>query len=169
MIESISPAKQFKVNDILNDVKFKKASTQDLTASKTKQNFVMGELCQPIKEQYIRFHTPSRKLREESIVELNMRLTNIIELDISLINRNPSLKSIDLRNNKIEILPDEVGSLANLNKLCVDNNFLKELPNSISKLKHLKILSAGNNRLTELPKEVCEIGGSLIQLILNDN
>ncbi len=90
-----------------------------------------------------------------------MRLSNISEIDVSLIHKNQSLKIIDLRNNKIECLPEELCTLANLSKLCLDENLLSGLPHSMSKLKNLQILSASNNRLKEIPKGLYEIGVNL--------
>jgi len=56
-----------------------------------------------------------------------------------------SLKTLELRNNALESLPDNICEL-NLNKLDISNNLLRNLPRGMHSLKTLRILDLkGNN------------------------
>ncbi len=62
-----------------------------------------------------------------------------------------SLRSLDLRNNKLETLPDWMSKLTNLSSLDVGYNGLKTLPDWMSKLTNLSSLSVAGNKLETLP------------------
>jgi Leucine-rich repeat (LRR) protein len=65
-----------------------------------------------------------------------------------------------LNNNKLSLLPAEIGNLINLKKLCLHNNKLSLLPAEIGNLINLQELYLINNQLTSLPAEF----GNLINL-----
>jgi Leucine-rich repeat (LRR) protein len=47
------------------------------------------------------------------------------------------LKTLDFPNNKIEVLPDDIGALTQLDFLSFKSNKLKKMPNTISALEYL--------------------------------
>ena len=72
----------------------------------------------------------------------------------------PFLKKLYLNNNKLSLLPPEIGLLRNLVHLDVSGNDLRELPAELGMLVNLKELWAFNNHLQDLPPEM----GSLFQI-----
>jgi Leucine-rich repeat (LRR) protein len=67
------------------------------------------------------------------------------------------LETLILRNNRLSLLPPEVGSLKRLLELDVSNNELKLLPSSIGEMKRLRTLKLRRNQLTELPDSLCQL------------
>ena len=53
-----------------------------------------------------------------------------------------NIKSIDIRNNRVNELPDEICSLQNLTQMKLDYNYLQALPFSLGSLKSLVSISA---------------------------
>lgn len=80
-----------------------------------------------------------------------------------------NLSHIDLRNNRIQELPDELCTLLNLVELKLDYNFLTGLPEDMNNLKVLQHLSVSQNNLKAIPHNVLLLSESLEYLILNDN
>ncbi|XP_039393459.1 leucine-rich repeat-containing protein 57 isoform X1 [Mauremys mutica] len=62
-----------------------------------------------------------------------------------------NLRTIDLSNNKIEILPPLMGKFSVLKSLALNNNKLTALPEELCKLKKLETLHLNGNHLTQLP------------------
>ncbi|XP_024053229.1 leucine-rich repeat-containing protein 57 [Terrapene carolina triunguis] len=62
-----------------------------------------------------------------------------------------NLRTIDLSNNKIEILPPLMGKFSVLKSLALNNNKLTALPEELCKLKKLETLHLNGNHLTRLP------------------
>ncbi|CAM2115866.1 unnamed protein product [Caretta caretta] len=62
-----------------------------------------------------------------------------------------NLRTIDLSNNKIEILPPLMGKFSVLKSLALNNNNLAALPEELCKLKKLETLHVNGNHLTQLP------------------
>jgi len=65
-------------------------------------------------------------------------------------------------------LPEELGSLSNLQQLSISQNSLLSLPKSVGDLRNMSILNVSDNKLKELPES---IGGcnSLEELRANGN
>jgi len=63
------------------------------------------------------------------------------------------ITDLDLRQNKLDALPPEIGYLANLQVLTLHNNLLKTLPKEIGTLTKLSSLSLYSNMLENLPVE----------------
>ena len=61
---------------------------------------------------------------------------------------------LDLSNNNLSFLPNEIGSLTNLEKFYVSGNFLTELPAAIKRLVKLKGIDLSRNSIKCLPEEV---------------
>ncbi|XP_053130001.1 leucine-rich repeat-containing protein 57 isoform X4 [Hemicordylus capensis] len=62
-----------------------------------------------------------------------------------------NLRTIDLSNNKIEILPPLMGKFSVLKSLALNHNKLTALPEELCRLKKLEILHLNSNQLTQLP------------------
>ncbi|XP_067152595.1 leucine-rich repeat-containing protein 57 isoform X2 [Apteryx mantelli] len=62
-----------------------------------------------------------------------------------------NLRTIDLSNNKMEILPPLIGKFSFLKSLALNNNKLTALPEELCKLKKLETLHLNGNHLRQLP------------------
>ncbi|KAL2099094.1 hypothetical protein ACEWY4_005574 [Coilia grayii] len=79
-----------------------------------------------------------------------------------------NLRTVDLSNNKIEVLPPFIGSFLQLKSLTINVNRLTTLPNEIGKLKKLETLSLSGNQLQALPACVNQLK-ALRTLIISGN
>lgn len=95
--------------------------------------------CQHLKEVYLGFN---------QIEELT---------DVDLENM-PNIKMIDLRENKIPLLPDEIINLQGLERLDVSNNDLATLPFSLGTLPHLKSLQVDGNPMRGIRRDIIARG-----------
>ncbi|XP_076833719.1 leucine-rich repeat-containing protein 57 [Brachyhypopomus gauderio] len=68
-----------------------------------------------------------------------------------------NLRTVDLSNNKIEVLPAFVGSFQHLKSLTISSNKIASLPNDIGNLKKLEILILNGNHLHQLPAAVGQL------------
>lgn len=66
----------------------------------------------------------------------------------------PTLLEVNLSGNKLESLPETLGSATNLLELGASDNQLKTLPKALGSLKKLGTLRVKGNKLTELPAEI---------------
>lgn len=73
-----------------------------------------------------------------------------------------NLQSLDLHNNQFTILPKEIIQLCNLKFLYLNNNQLQTIPQELAYLKNLHILSLHNNPVGGLPVEIIEQGTKAI-------
>ncbi len=64
---------------------------------------------------------------------------------------NTNIRWLILTNNNIEVLPDEIGECARLQKLMLAGNKLRSLPDSLRNCRNLSLLRIAANRLTALP------------------
>ena len=76
--------------------------------------------------------------------------------------------ALDLSRLKLNVIPEQVYDLGNLEWLDLSNNQLTEVPEAISKLKKLNILHLSYNRLTEFPVSVSKLL-NLRELYLQNN
>jgi len=67
------------------------------------------------------------------------------------------LKELTLSSYQLLSLPDNIGSLINLEDLWAGYNFLETIPTTFENLKKLKRLSLSNNKLTFLPEEITNL------------
>ena len=70
-----------------------------------------------------------------------------------------NLQSLNLRNNKLESVPKELGNLINLQYLSLYNNKLESVPKELGNLINLQRLYLSNNNLESVPKEIRDIPG----------
>jgi leucine-rich repeat protein SHOC2 len=89
------------------------------------------------------------RARFDRSTDLDLRSNKLYILPESIGNLS-NLVSLDLRNNELCILPESIGKLTNLTKLYLDYNRLTDLPESISNLANLTLLDLDNNQLTNL-------------------
>ncbi|XP_066532073.1 leucine-rich repeat-containing protein 57 isoform X2 [Hoplias malabaricus] len=68
-----------------------------------------------------------------------------------------NLRTVDLSNNKIEVLPAFIGSFQQLKSLTICSNKLTSLPAEIGKLKKLETLVLNGNHLQQLPVTVGQL------------
>ena len=73
-----------------------------------------------------------------------------------------------LCNNRIEILPPEIGSLKNLTILSIKGNLLDSIPDEICLLEKLKILYVNDNKIRKLPN-LMESLKKLVDLDIKNN
>lgn len=76
----------------------------------------------------------------ESLVLSNNDLTTLSTIDF---NAMPSLRELDVSNNRLSALPAEIANLTGLITLDIDNNEIKELPPQLSVLPALTNLYVG--------------------------
>lgn len=104
-------------------------------------------------------HLPSLSTTEEIKRILNdPGYSNILNL----------LRSLDLRDCDLKMLPEEIGRFTKLLELRLDDNQLQSLPENIGSLRELRELRINHNQLKSLPKSI----GSLVwleKLHLDDN
>lgn len=65
---------------------------------------------------------------------------------------NANIRWLILTNNHIEVLPDEIGKCARLQKLMLAGNKLRSLPDTLRNCRNLSLLRIAANRLTALPE-----------------
>lgn len=66
----------------------------------------------------------------------------------------PDLQVLRIDHNELTSLPDEIGSLSNLEQLSVSSNILKALPDTICNLSKLQLLDIRKNSLRSLPMTI---------------
>ncbi len=76
--------------------------------------------------------------------------------------------SLDCSNNQLTSLPESIGNLTQLQKLCCNMNKLISLPKSIENLTQLQHLSCNSNQLTTLPDSITNLT-QLKELYCGDN
>ncbi|KAH6782944.1 hypothetical protein C2S52_007903 [Perilla frutescens var. hirtella] len=82
-------------------------------------------------------------------------------------NHFQQLRILDFEGFGLKILPETVGSLAELRYLGLRNNYIQELPQSLGRLKKLKFLDVALNFMVEVPDIIWEMV-SLRHLYMSD-
>lgn len=80
----------------------------------------------------------------------------------------PQLQVLDLRDNKIEALPDEINMLQSLMRLDLSNNSILTLPVSLCTLAHLTSLQLEGNPLRSIRRDIIQSGTTRILKTLRD-
>lgn len=65
-----------------------------------------------------------------------------------------TVRSLDLSNNKIKVIPDYLGTFLNLKHLNLNDNKLGTVPGNIGDLSKLESLSLKNNMLVTVPRSL---------------
>lgn len=104
----------------------------------------------------------------ENLQELHISNNFIKEIPERFCEKLPSLKVLDLRDNKIEKLPDEIAMLQNLMRLDLSNNSIYSLPTSLCTLAHLVSLQVDGNPIRSIRRDVIACGTQRILKTLRD-
>ena len=62
---------------------------------------------------------------------------------------NPHIQSLNLNNNRLEVLPDNIGDLPSLVKIDVSNNSIRFLPASMGQFRKIQRIDCSNNLLSK--------------------
>lgn len=100
--------------------------------------------------------------------ELILKSTSMTSLPQDFIRNYLHIKSLDIRDNKIDKLPEEITQLPSLKILRLDNNKITTFPRNFYRLDQLQILTLSQNGLRVIDNSISIIG-SLTALALNDN
>ena len=92
---------------------------------------------------------------KELLVGYN-RIEEITEENID--NTANQIKILDLRDNKLKILPDEIVNLQSLERLDVTNNDLSSLPFALGTLPHIKSLMVDGNPMKSIRRDIIQRG-----------
>lgn len=111
---------------------------------------------------------PTEEISEANLNSTNLFLQNKKLEDISGIEIFSKLSTLHLSGNQLSELPPEITSLVTLHSLDVGQNKLQLLPDDIGNLNELQYLSLYGNELTELPESISQMS-ELINLGLNQN
>lgn len=103
-------------------------------------------------------HLPDHILFSHLVI-LDIVENNLTALPAA-INKLVNLQRLFADNNKLTLIPDEIGSLQKLQILSLRNNELRTLPSTMSLLLCLEELYIDNNRIAEPPLPL----GSLVKL-----
>lgn len=88
-------------------------------------------------------------------LEHNLRTLDLSENKLNIlpeeISRFMQLRQLNLRSNRLGKLPDCIGALTRLDNLNLSQNKLTVLPRTVSNLIHLKTVVLSENRLRDFP------------------
>lgn len=100
--------------------------------------------------------------------ELHLSNNFITEISTDFCERLPHLKILDLRDNKIENIPDDIALLQALIRLDLSNNTIQNIPNTLATLAHLISLQLEGNPIRSIRREVIQSGTQRILKTLRD-
>ncbi|XP_058053974.1 leucine-rich repeat-containing protein 40 [Anopheles bellator] len=155
-------------NDIVN---LRNLHKLDLTKNDLKKlPPVMGEL-RKLECFYVQ-HNDIDELPDftgcEALKELHMANNFIRTLPADFCENLPQLRVLDLRDNKIERLPDEIALLASLTRLDLSNNTISSLPSCLSTLAHLVSLQVDGNPIRSIRRDIIQCGTQRILKTLRE-
>lgn len=104
----------------------------------------------------------------EHLQELYISNNYIKSIDERFFEKLPSLKVLDVRDNKIDKLPDEIAMLQSLMRLDLSNNCITNLPSSLSTLAHLVSLQVEGNPIKSIRRDIIACGTQRILRTLRD-
>src|SRR5947209_8494010 len=73
------------------------------------------------------------------------------------INKLHNLQKLWLNDNKIQVIPIEIGQLHNLQQLCLGYNQIQEIPIEIGQLHNLQKLWLNDNKIQVIPIEIGQL------------
>lgn len=103
-----------------------------------------------------------------SLKEIHFSNNFVAEIAGDFCENLPQLQVLDLRDNKIEKLPDEISMLQSLMRLDLSNNSILTLPVSLCTLAHLVSLQLDGNPLRSIRREIIQSGTTRILKTLRD-
>lgn len=104
----------------------------------------------------------------EHLQELHISNNFITEIPEKFCEKLPSLKVLDLRDNKIEKLPDEIAMLQSLMRLDLSNNSIYSLPTALCTLTHLVSLQVEGNPIRSIRRDIIACGTQRVLKTLRD-
>lgn len=102
----------------------------------------------------------SRSVMKDTLEELVLHGNYLTRFPIEVARWCHELRHLDISENKLRLLPLEIGRLQNLEVLYLSQNELEVLPDELMTLSRLQDLKCNHNRLRNLPLGI----GSLAQL-----
>ncbi|MGE3533220.1 MAG: leucine-rich repeat domain-containing protein [Parachlamydiales bacterium] len=155
---------QTKLNEIEENQALEQIWTQRLSGV-----FQLDQASEPRGHEAIRawLNDPANLQAIANVRTLNLSnlLLKVLPKEISLLK---GLQRLNLSNNQLRYLPEALGDLNALKHLGLKNNRLTHLPESFGNLAALTQLSLENNRISHLPKSFENLS-SLITLSLANN
>ena len=104
----------------------------------------------------------------EALKEIHISNNYIKEIPGEFCENLPQLKVLDLRDNKIEKLPDEIAMLQSLMRLDLSNNSINSLPSGLSTLSHLMSLQLDGNPIRSIRRDIIQCGTQRILKTLRE-
>lgn len=83
-----------------------------------------------------------------------LKKANLNEFPKDIQKLKSTVRSIDLSDNKIKIIPSFVGDFTSLKRLSINNNSIGDIPIEISHLKKLETLSLSYNCITSISNSI---------------
>ena len=105
--------------------------------------------------------------RPENVLRLDLSRSKLKALDHRL-QRFQYLRELNLDKNKIDTLPNWIGSLSTLERLSIRSNRLRSIPPAMLQLYALKELDLADNEIEGIPEDIDHMV-SLEKLILWSN
>ncbi|KAL6108619.1 lrrc40 [Pungitius sinensis] len=102
------------------------------------------------------------KLVAPTLKELYVGNNRIEEMRTELLASLTAISLLELRDNKIKILPEEISSLNTLTRLDLTNNDISTLPASLSLLPNLKVLLLEGNPLRGIRRDLLTKGTDVL-------
>ncbi|KAG5886603.1 hypothetical protein JTB14_001027 [Gonioctena quinquepunctata] len=78
------------------------------------------------------------------------------------------VKILELRDNQIEVIPNEITNLVHLSRFDLTNNDVKELPNTMGLMPHLQTLKVEGNKLKQIRADIIQTGTNRILRFLRE-
>lgn len=104
----------------------------------------------------------------DQLQEFHISNNFIKEIPEQFCEKLPNLKVLDLRDNKIEVLPNEISMLQSLMRLDLSNNSINSLPNSLATLANLVSLQVDGNPIRSIRRDIISCGTQRILKTLRD-
>jgi Leucine-rich repeat (LRR) protein len=87
----------------------------------------------------------------------NLSNQSLTEFPEGLQKLNATLRTLNLSDNKLSVLPACIGQFRQLKMLNISNNRISSLPVEMGSMSKLETLHAANNQLTSLPATVTQL------------
>lgn len=108
--------------------------------------------------QYNRLTTIPQILPGPSLVQLHLGFNQLSTVDTDKLSPLTSLVYLDLRDNKINVVPEGIVRLETLERLDLTNNNIAGLPYEMGNMSNLKSLSLEGNTLRGLRRDIVRRG-----------